>query len=163
MKFIVVPRDRWHDYSDCDVMLAVRSFAKGERHVTKPATKLFNAWLAGVPAVLGVESAYRVEGKPGKDYLEVLAVEEVREYLQSLSANPSFRDRIIGAGRRAAALVSADAIAKRWLDLLEAELAPRFVDWQRWFPVQVLTLRLAGRVREGLGWRYSLISSVSPP
>ena len=41
------------------------------RWYLKPPSKLFNSWLAGVPAVLGHESAYRAERRSDLDYIEV--------------------------------------------------------------------------------------------
>src|SRR6185503_14089279 len=60
----------WHDYSDLDLCLAVRGTSKVWIR-TKPATKLFHAWISGCPALLGPEPAYQYWGEPGRDYLEV--------------------------------------------------------------------------------------------
>jgi len=159
MKFTIVPRDAWHDYSDCDVVLAVRSFGTDEWHHSKPATKLFNAWLAGVPAILGAESAYRVEGRRGENYLEALDLSAVRAHLESLSSDLAMRDRLTTNGLKAAANVSVDATAANWIHLIETEVFPRFAKWKGRFIVEAPILRLLGRVREGLVWRLSLISS----
>src|ERR1035441_1115704 len=51
----------WTDYSDIDVMCAVRCFLPRSARAAfdhKPPTKLVNAWIAGVPAILGHESAF---------------------------------------------------------------------------------------------------------
>jgi hypothetical protein len=159
MKFTIVPRDAWHDYSDCDVVLAVRSFGTLEWHHSKPATKLFNAWLAGVPAVLGAESAYRVEGRRGENYLEALDIAAVRAHLDSLLSDLAIRDRLTRNGLKEAANVSVDATATKWVHAIEAEVFPRFARWKRGFVVEAPILQLLGRVREGLVWRRSLISS----
>ena len=45
---------RWHDYSTDDLVLAVRDLTEKDIFV-KPASKLVNAWIAGVPALLGPE------------------------------------------------------------------------------------------------------------
>src|SRR5688572_10297122 len=42
---------RWNDYSDTDAVLAVRSFANVSFHKF-PSSKLYNSWIAGVPALL---------------------------------------------------------------------------------------------------------------
>ena len=39
----------WNDYSEVDLIVAVRPYDRF-MHARKPATKLYNAWLAGVPA-----------------------------------------------------------------------------------------------------------------
>ncbi|HEY9761058.1 MAG TPA: hypothetical protein V6D07_00965, partial [Trichocoleus sp.] len=72
----------WHDYQEVDVIVAVRSFQAREIQRTrnygnKPATKLYNAWLAGVPAILGSESAYRAERQSDLDFLEVNSLDDV--------------------------------------------------------------------------------------
>ena len=51
-------RSGWHEYTEVDAVLAVRAIPPTEL-ATKPATKLVNAWAAGVPAFLGVEPAFR--------------------------------------------------------------------------------------------------------
>jgi hypothetical protein len=47
----------WHDYSTDDLVLAVRDLTEKDALV-KPASKLVNAWIAGVPALLGPEPAF---------------------------------------------------------------------------------------------------------
>lgn len=51
-------RDDWRDYSSVDVVLAARD-AHPDLLLTKPASKLVNAWLAGCPALLGPEPAFQ--------------------------------------------------------------------------------------------------------
>ena len=75
LKWCPIEPDRWHDYSDIDTVLAVRSFEKRD-YFQKPATKLFNAWHAGVPAILGTESAFESERKSDLDYIEVSSPDE---------------------------------------------------------------------------------------
>jgi hypothetical protein len=67
----LVPRQHWHDYSDVDVVVAVRSFDHND-----PPSKFHNAWHAGVPAVLR-ESAYQANRKRDLDYLEVSSADDV--------------------------------------------------------------------------------------
>jgi hypothetical protein len=45
--------DSWTNFSDVDVVLAVRRFDRQDSYDWKPPTKLYNAWHAGVPAILG--------------------------------------------------------------------------------------------------------------
>lgn len=57
--FDVVHKGRaqdWRDYREADVVVAVRPF-DSSLHAAKPPSKLINAWLAGVPALLGAEAA----------------------------------------------------------------------------------------------------------
>jgi len=73
--------DRWHDFREVDVVVAVRGFDR-HRHANKPPTKLFNAWHAGVPVILGRESAYQHERLSPLDYLEAGSFAEVVSFYQ---------------------------------------------------------------------------------
>ena len=53
----------WNDYSTDDLVLAVRDLTEKDALV-KPASKLVNAWIAGVPALLGPEAAFQFEITP---------------------------------------------------------------------------------------------------
>ena len=62
LNFFLVERQRWHDYRGVDAIIAVRPSAPNNKaHMQvnmKPATKLYNAWLAGVPAILSPDGAF---------------------------------------------------------------------------------------------------------
>lgn len=58
---VVTTSSRWHDYSDVDVVLAARAFGRPNSYAWKPATKLYNAWHAGVPAIFSGESSLLAE------------------------------------------------------------------------------------------------------
>jgi hypothetical protein len=60
----------WPDFRQVDLLLAVRPRDR-RLWTSKPATKLLNAWQAGVPALLGPEHAYRELRRSELDYLEV--------------------------------------------------------------------------------------------
>src|SRR5262249_54500934 len=49
LKFKIMD-SRYDEYSEVDCLVAVRSF-DGNTYIHKPASKLVNAWMAGVPAV----------------------------------------------------------------------------------------------------------------
>jgi len=159
LRMQVVARDRWHDYSACDVALAIRTFGTSQWHDSKPATKLVNAWLAGVPAVMGAESAFRMEGRVGLDYLEATSVEDIKLHLVKLASSPSMRRNLVEKGTRSAARFSAEAIATRWIELLEDEVVPRWHRWHRQFLIRSAIAKSVGRIWEGLGWRTELTGS----
>ena len=142
----------WHDFSDIDVVLAVRNFGRTQKHLNKPALKLYNAWLAHVPAVLGFESAYRQEGNPGVDYLEATNADEVFHALKRLAADPEFRLGIVAAGATRIASRSESHLRRLWMDLLEDQLLPRYARWSRDVVFRI-ALRMAGAVYERLLWR----------
>src|SRR6185295_13492466 len=57
----------WNDYRDVDLVLSGRAESP-LMLAFKPATKLYNAWLAGVPALLGDEPAFRALWQSELDY-----------------------------------------------------------------------------------------------
>ena len=148
---IPAPAD-WHDFSEIDVVLAVRNFGCVELHLNKPALKLYNAWLAHVPAVLGFESAYRREGKPGSDYLEATNSYEVLRVLRRLIDEPGLRDSIVAAGVERMKTRSESHLRVLWKELLNDHLTPLYARWthQTFFRI---AFRIAGAVRERLLWR----------
>jgi hypothetical protein len=132
----------WPDFREADLILAVRP---GDRHHTtnKPATKLVNAWLAGVPALLGPEVAYRELRRSELDYFEVSSLAEAQAAVDRLLADPALYKAMVENGRARAAGFTAEAIVPRWEKLLfetiPALAPPR---WSRRVP---LALRAAGR------------------
>jgi hypothetical protein len=87
-------------------------------HARKPATKLYNAWLAGVPAILGPEQAYRELRRSDLDYLEVKNVPEALAAVDRLIREPALYAAMVENGKRRAEEFTIDAIRKRWVDLL---------------------------------------------
>lgn len=85
----------WWDYSKMDVVVAVRRSLRKKwyRKIIplksfwdhyKPASKLINAWIAGVPAILSNDSAFRNLRKSKLDYLVAETLEEVIRNLKKL-------------------------------------------------------------------------------
>lgn len=52
VRFVNRFQGEWHDYQHVDAVLAIRDCPPVVL-ATKPASKLINAWKAGVPALLG--------------------------------------------------------------------------------------------------------------
>ncbi|MEA5497218.1 hypothetical protein VB834_00680 [Limnoraphis robusta Tam1] len=121
--------NRWNDYSQVDAVVAIRSFGKGNQYTNKPATKLFNAWLAGVPAILGYESAYQTEGKPNLNYLEVTSMNELISALKKLKSDSNFRQNIVEKGQLQAQKIHPERITKKWRYFLTEIAIPAFEDW----------------------------------
>jgi len=126
--------DCWHDYSDVDVVIAVRSFSVA-RHLHKPATKLYNAWLAGVPMIGGVDSAFMTEATDGVDYLVARTPDELISHLKLLKSQPVLRQGLVEAGNKRAKAHSREAMKQRWKDLCEKELPERYRKWQQRHPL----------------------------
>lgn len=117
----------WHDYGDVDLMLAIRpSGAQLVRN--KPAWKLFNAWLAGVPAILGPESGYRELRVGPLDYIEAMGVAEAMAAIDRLRADPALYQAMVDNGRARGAAFTDDATLQAWRGLIDGVLVPA---WQR--------------------------------
>lgn len=132
----VTEKDRWNDYSYVDAILAVRSFDKNSTYNYKPASKLFNAWLAGVPAILGCESAYRVEGKNGVNYIEVSNVEEAIFALKRLKDDISFRHLIVKGCLIQAEQKNPEKIIEKWQNFLINKVIPEYEKWTKLNSIQ---------------------------
>ncbi|MDX1998362.1 MAG: hypothetical protein SF066_11635 [Thermoanaerobaculia bacterium] len=107
----------WSSYRDIDVIVAVRPSDR-TLHATKPASKLVNAWLAGVPAVLGAESACRALRRDPLDYFEVGTPDEAEAALRLLRDEPRRMADMIENGRRRAAEFRLDPLLATWRNLL---------------------------------------------
>ncbi len=103
----------WADYSDIDLVIAVRP-ERNDLHTNKPALKLYNAWIAGVPAILGREYAYREVGTIGEDYIEVSCLEDAKQAITHLLNNPAAYRAMIERGRQKAPMYSHEAVCEAW-------------------------------------------------
>ena len=149
--YIPPPAD-WHDFSNVDCVMAIRTFGRAESHLNKPSLKLFNAWLAGVPAVLGYESAHVREGVPGRGYLEATNPEELLEALSRLRMNVELRRELVEHGRKAMVEFSASRTVERWRQLIDTVLLPDFERTQHG-SLRAVGSDLLGPVRERILWR----------
>jgi hypothetical protein len=130
----------WNDFSTTDAILAVRPRRFNGR--LKPASKLLNAWRAGVPALLGPEHAYRELRRSPLDYLEVDSVAEARDAVRRLCARADLHRAMIEQGAGRAAEYSLERLLDRWAHLLfdvlperAAVLGRRPPRWARLLPV----------------------------
>lgn len=119
---------RWHDYSDVDVILAVRDIP-AEHLKLKPVNKLTNAWLAGVPAMIGAEPAIQAIRQSPLDCLEVAEPGDVFHALGRLERCPALYRDMVDHGRRRGAEYADEAIATRWMQAIEA-MQNTFRAWQ---------------------------------
>ena len=138
--------DQWHDYSDVDLVLAIRDFSHA-RYLHKPATKLYNAWLAGVPLIGSSDSAYAAEALAGSDYLVARSADECIRLIQRLRDNPSLRKRIVESGEKKSASRSRDAVRERWREFFAVELPEQVRQWEL---KSCLGKRLFWATQEGL-------------
>jgi len=108
----------WHDYHDVDVVVALRPDPESPQH-RKPASKLCNAWQAGVPALLGPEHAYRELRRSELDYTEIRSSEDAKRALERLRAEPQLHQAIVANGRRRGEALTVERIVEAWRELLE--------------------------------------------
>ena len=130
VNFIMWGADRWHDYREADCVVAVRGFGRSA-YIHKPATKLYNAWLAGVPFIGGMDSACAADGKPGRDFLQASTRDELFAHIRQLRERPALRQQLVAAGRAAARNFSFEATLDRWKRLLGETVPELAARWQR--------------------------------
>jgi hypothetical protein len=117
------------DFSDIDAVISVRSFQRAG-YIRKPASKLINAWVAGVPSILGREIAFREQRLGPLDYIEIGSFDEACAAVDRLAASPELRRAMVVNGHRRAAEFSPANIVNRWKELL-FDIAQRRA--ARWF------------------------------
>jgi hypothetical protein len=119
LNLVIAGSERWHDYSEADCVIAIREFGS-RRFLEKPATKLYNAWMAGVPFIGGNDSAFEADGRQGIDYLRCSTPESVIIALEQLKGDCEFRRRLVLEGKRVARRFTPDAITSEWRNLLHS-------------------------------------------
>lgn len=126
----VLERRNVHDYREVDAVLAVRD---GSPYFLqhKPASKLINAWLAGVPALLGPEPAYREIGRPGENYLEINDPKGAIAAILWMREHPDLYEKIIQNGRLSAHAWDTNSVTRQWENFLYGPATRSFLDWQR--------------------------------
>jgi len=130
LDFVIREAKDWSDYRETDCSVAIRDFGISS-FLHKPATKLYNAWLAGVPFIGGADSAYEGDGKAGENYLIALQLNRLTLALRRLKEAPLMREQLVTAGRIAARAFSPLAMVGRWKHLLREIVPRRVADWQK--------------------------------
>jgi glycosyltransferase involved in cell wall biosynthesis len=109
----------WRDYRTADLNVAVRpSFNDGGLRFDKPASKLVNAWHAGVPSLLGKEYAYQELRQSPLDYIEIETIEEAMTAIDQLLEHPILYRDMIDNGLERARAFTPERIAARWAEVL---------------------------------------------
>ena len=129
VRLVLRSADQWHDYREADAIMAVRGFG-GSSYLHKPGTKLYNAWLAGVPFIGGLDSAYVGDGRPGENFLQAASPESLFDQIRRLRDNPALRQRLVTAGHCAGKEFSPAATLERWKTLLSRDLPARAATWK---------------------------------
>ena len=129
LNWIVIQNpEKWHDYSDIDAILAIRSFDKST-YPTKPASKLYNAWLAGVPAILGNDSAFSLEQKNDLDYVRVVTIKDAINAIEKLKSSPNLRSHIVANGKMRSQEIQPAVLVKKWRNFLVDIAIPSYYKW----------------------------------
>lgn len=136
----IVSGKSWNDYSNVDVVLGMRTFDRYEyilnqNYISKPATKLYNAWHAGVPAILGCDSAFRAERKSELDYLEVASLSETIAALKRLRDDKQLYQAMVENGRVRAQETEVAKVVSQWRSFLTDIAVPAYERWcssSRW-------------------------------
>jgi hypothetical protein len=108
----------WNDYSDLDVQLAYRTGPLFWLRC-KPATKIVQSWIAGCPAITGVEPCFRTIGRPGLDYLEATSGDQIVEHLRMLLERPDAYRSLIERGFSRAHAHDEQSVLRQWVAFLE--------------------------------------------
>ncbi len=124
----IIPRNRWYDYSNVDAVVAVRDFQQQD-YTEKPATKLYNAWHAGVPAILGKESAFQSERKNEFDYFEVSSVEDAINFLKRLRDNPQLCEKVRENAQHRSQETNPQNTVKQWCSFLTTIATRTYYNW----------------------------------
>jgi hypothetical protein len=120
-------RVSWNDYSQIDLVLSVRRIPL-EHLLLKPVSKLVNAWIAGVPALLGQESAIQAIATDGIDYILIREPADVFRALEAFQTHPDLYLSMRTHGLNRAKAYSVEAVAAKWLETI-AELQSRYSAW----------------------------------
>lgn len=110
---------RWHDYEHADLVLAVRPLHRdGGGRSEKPASKLVNAWMAGVPALVGPEYAFQELRESPLDYVEVASLPDAMTAIDALRKDPDRYQAMREHGLQRAQAFTPARIAARWAEVL---------------------------------------------
>ena len=129
LRLVVCSADRWHNYHDADCVIAIRGFGRST-YLHKPATKLYNAWLAGVPLIGGMDSAYAGDGRAGLNFLQASSPQELLTQLGRLQADVTVRQNLVASGHEASRNFNSAAILERWKTLLEHDVQALARQWK---------------------------------
>jgi hypothetical protein len=142
---------QWPDCRDVDLIVAVRP-ENPAMYPDRPASKLINAWRAGVPAILGPESAYRALRTNPLDYIEVRNLAEAQAAVLMLLREPNLYLAMVRHGLQRGDAFTIDCIVRSWQELLFERLPKLAHDSAMTFgPGRPFWLRqLSGRWR----WRH---------
>lgn len=168
LNWMVMPVERWHDYSELDAVVAVRPPADPNRPESvafqaanrKPASKLINAWLAGVPSILSPDDAFRQLRTSPLDYLEAESVADVLAQVDRLRTDPALRRAMAERGRMRGAEFSRSHVASRWASLILDTMVPAATDWSR-SPTRRAAFFASRQLGHAVRWRIARLRATT--
>ena len=120
----------WSDYSEIDGIVAIRKFGYKKKllkeYISKPATKLYNAKLAGVIPIFGFESSLKKE-KSQFNYIEIADIKELKATIKHLKS--SAQSRLNFLDKKIQEKDFKRMITKSWIDLIEFCLKNEYIKW----------------------------------
>jgi hypothetical protein len=130
----MVPRNEWHDYSEVDAVVAVRQVDSPRMEPwylpsRKPASKLLNAWEAGVPAILSPDVAFQDIRKSELDFLEARNIPEILDRLRQLMKDPMLRKAMKENGRIRAEEFKLENRLQEWIEIIKTQIIPSYILW----------------------------------
>ena len=137
LSFTMVPRSLWNDYSQVDLIIAVRNnsafLSKAVRpHLRvelKPPNKLTNGWLAGVPSILSPEPSYLQLRRSKADFIIASTIDDIVSAAKHLKDNRlAYLEMRNNCGIRATEFGAA-MVREQWKGLIEEKLVPAYRRW----------------------------------
>ncbi len=119
----------WHDLSEIDIIVAARKF-DGHPYLGKGANKLFNAWHAGIPAVLSPEVGFLAERRSELDFLLARDIDEAFAAVKRLKESPELYRDMVANGSVRARDHSTEKTAERWVDFFNNVAFPEYPRWR---------------------------------
>lgn len=108
----------WRDYSQVDGVLFARDFT-GKKHINKPASKLFNAWITGAIPICTPESAYVDEIENDTQAVVINNYDDLKAKLVALKNDPDRIRNMQQQGAVKAKQYYPEAIVQEWAAILE--------------------------------------------
>jgi hypothetical protein len=152
VRFSFMPPEQWHNFSETDLVLAVRGLDASE-FKEKPATKLYNAWIAGVPAICGRESSMVQSCNTSYDASFCRSVSDVIEFVGKLKQQPELYRILATCSRQRGDEFCVSATTKRWEKFLLEAALPSYREWQKQ-PLNKRRIWLAQRRVSSLRQRF---------
>lgn len=134
----------WHDFSTLDVAVCLRVDGAAVGLLRKPATKLINAWCAGVIPFVGREPSYLELASHREDAMVVESADDVVVTLQELRSDQRLVERLrSGVAARGRQFTTARVLSLWTGALTTPPLAPVRVDGSAFARMGRVTARFA--------------------